>query len=107
MRHEEKRYLRDPQDYLGSAAFRALHDVLGAIDLDFFGIDFTLGRDGSLVVFEANATMRHNFDNAEAFPYTRPYLETISAAFKEMVERRLSPRTTEPLSPAAADAYKA
>ncbi len=84
---DEKRYLQDPEAYLGAKAFRALHAIRDAIDLDFFGIDFTLDREGNVIVFEANAAMRHNFDHAGNFPYTRPYLERISQAFADMVDR--------------------
>lgn len=85
---EERRYLRDPEAYLGPCAFRALHRIRDVIGLDFFGIDFTLAPDGQVVVFEANAAMRHNFDHAGNFPYTRPYLERISTAFADMVDRK-------------------
>jgi hypothetical protein len=85
---DEKRYLQDPEAYLGPKAFRALHAIRDAIGLDFFGIDFTLDPEGNVLVFEANAAMRHNFDHAANFPYTRPYLERISEAFANMVDRR-------------------
>ncbi len=85
---DEQRYLQDPEGYLGEKGFRALHSIRDAIDLDFFGIDFTLDSEGHVIVFEANAAMRHNFDHAENFPYTRPYLERISKAFADMVDRR-------------------
>ncbi len=85
---DEKRYLGDPEAYLGPKAFRGLHAIRDAIGLDFFGIDFTLDPEGNVLVFEANAAMRHNFDHAGNFPYTRPYLERISKAFADMVDRR-------------------
>lgn len=89
---EEKRFLADPEPYLGSKAFQALHAIRDAIDLDFFGVDFTVDSDGNVVVFEANAAMRHNFDHAGNFPYTRPYLENVSRAFADMVDRRAAER---------------
>lgn len=85
---EEVRYLQDPKTYLGSKAYQALHSIRDTVDLDFFGIDFALDGQGRVVVFEANAAMRHNFDHADNFPYTRPYLQTISDAFADMVQRR-------------------
>lgn len=84
----EKRYLSDPEDFLGPEVFQALHDVRDVIGLEFFGIDFTVTNDNRLLIFEANASMRHNFDHADNFPYTRPYLETISWAFNTMLRRR-------------------
>ncbi|MEO0999806.1 MAG: tetratricopeptide repeat protein [Pseudomonadota bacterium] len=91
-RREEKRYLANPERYLGQDAYAALHRVRDAIGLDFFGIDFTVTPAGELVIFEANAAMRHNYDHAGAFPYTRPHLDRISAAFNRMVHARAKAR---------------
>ncbi|NEQ42128.1 MAG: hypothetical protein F6K00_00625 [Leptolyngbya sp. SIOISBB] len=85
---DENRFLRDPMAYLGEKAIAALYSIHDTIELDFFGIDFTLDSERNVIVFEANAAMRHNFDHAENFPYTRPHLEKVSAAFTAMVERR-------------------
>ena len=89
---DEQRFLSDPAAYLGQKAFDALHAIRDTLDLDFFGIDFTLDSAGNVIVFEANAAMRHNFDHAENFPYTRPHLERVSAAFAAMLERRMTAR---------------
>ena len=85
---DENRFLQDPAAYLGAKAIAALYAIRDTIDLDFFGIDFTLDSERNVIVFEANAAMRHNFDHAENFPYTRPHLERVSEAFAAMVERR-------------------
>jgi len=53
------------------------------------GIDYTMDKQGRVVVFEANSAMRHNFDHAEAFPYTRPHLERVSDGFQAMVDQRI------------------
>lgn len=88
LQEREKRYLADPQGYLGEPVFAALHAIRDLLKLDFFGIDFTVDRSGRLIVFEANAAMRHNYDHAGAFPYTRPHLDRVSQAFKDMVQTR-------------------
>ncbi len=85
----EKYFLNDPIDYLGKDNFNRLCQIRDLIGLDFFGIDFTIARDGSLFVFEANAAMRHNFDHAPNFPYTEPHLKRISNAFEDMIQSRL------------------
>ena len=90
---DENRFLRDPAAYLGAKAIDALYAIRDTIDLDFFGIDFTLDSERNVIVFEANAAMRHNFDHAENFPYTRPHLERVSEAFTAMVERRTIAKT--------------
>lgn len=86
----ERAYLADPLAYLGDDNFRRLAKVSEIIGLDFFGIDFTINKGGQLVIFEANAAMRHNFDHAENFPYTAPYLRRISDAFMSMVQNRIA-----------------
>lgn len=93
---EERRYLSDPEAYLGEANLRRLHEIGRIIDLDFFGIDFTIDRDGGILIFEANAAMRHNYDHADAFPYTRPTLDRASAAFERMIDARLADWTPRP-----------
>ena len=85
---DENRFLTDPAAYLGPKAIEALYAIYDTIELDFFGIDFTLDSERNVIVFEANAAMRHNFDHAGNFPYTRPHLEKVSEAFASMVERR-------------------
>ncbi|MGL5870831.1 MAG: TauD/TfdA family dioxygenase [Xenococcaceae cyanobacterium] len=85
----EKSFLNNPIDYLGKDNFNRLCQIRDLINLDFFGIDFTIAPDGSLFVFEANAAMRHNFDRAHNFPYTEPHLKRISNAFENMIQSRL------------------
>jgi tetratricopeptide (TPR) repeat protein len=90
MQEEEKRFLSDPCSYLGSDNIEKLYAVRDLIQLDFFGIDFTILQTGVLFIFELNAAMRHNYDHAGNFPYTKSYLEKISNAFDRMVRSRLS-----------------
>ena len=89
MQAQERAYLGDPCGYLGCENFNRMHTIRDLIGLDFFGIDFTILPDRTIFIFELNAAMRHNFDHADNFPYTRPYLEKISDAFEEMVNNRL------------------
>ncbi|MEQ8654788.1 MAG: hypothetical protein RIC87_20150 [Kiloniellales bacterium] len=88
LQEREKRYLADPRGYLGETVFAGLHAIRDLLKLDFFGIDFTVDRAGRLIVFEANAAMRHNYDHARTFPYTKAYLDRVSGAFHTMVETR-------------------
>jgi len=57
-RTEELRYLSDPAAAIGERAMAALGRIGGALDLDYAGVDFAIGADGEVLVFEANATMR-------------------------------------------------
>jgi hypothetical protein len=57
LREEEQRFLEDMPAVLGERAMQALVQVCHELDLDYAGIDFGLARDGSILLFEANATM--------------------------------------------------
>jgi hypothetical protein len=56
-REEERRFLEDMPSALGEKAMRALERIGMEVGVDYFGIDFGLAPDGSLLLFEANATM--------------------------------------------------
>jgi tetratricopeptide (TPR) repeat protein len=56
-RLEEARFLSDMAAVLGDKAVAALERIRDALCLDYAGIDFGLGADGDLLLFEANATM--------------------------------------------------
>jgi tetratricopeptide (TPR) repeat protein len=88
MQDEERACLEDFVSHIGSENLNRLHRIRDIVDLDFFGIDFTLREDGTLLLFEVNPAMRHNYDHVERFPYTRPCLDAVSAAFDAMVKRR-------------------
>jgi hypothetical protein len=57
LREEEQRFLEDLPAVVGERAMRALTQVCRELDLDYAGIDFGLAPDGSILLFEANATM--------------------------------------------------
>jgi hypothetical protein len=62
-----------------AAAFEALTAAFG---LDYFGIDCAETQDGRLVVFEADVAMIvHAMDSAELYPYKKPAMEKLFAAF--------------------------
>jgi hypothetical protein len=56
-REEEARFLGDMAGVLGHRAMGALTAIQAALGLDYAGVDFALRSDGSLLLFEANATM--------------------------------------------------
>jgi hypothetical protein len=56
-REEERRFLDDMPAVLGPRAMTALSNIQTELGLDYAGIDFGLAPDGSLLLFEANATM--------------------------------------------------
>jgi glutathione synthase/RimK-type ligase-like ATP-grasp enzyme len=56
-RSEEARFLEDMPSALGETAMAALQRIKEALGLDYAGVDFAIGADGKLLLFEANATM--------------------------------------------------
>jgi glutathione synthase/RimK-type ligase-like ATP-grasp enzyme len=56
-RAEEQRFLDAMPAVLGPRAMEALAAIQATMGLDYAGIDFALTEDGSLLLFEANATM--------------------------------------------------
>jgi hypothetical protein len=67
-------------------AFRRLCD---AYPLDYFGIDCAETRDGRLLVFEADVAMIvHAMDPEDVYPYKKPAMAKLFAAFVAMLERR-------------------
>jgi glutathione synthase/RimK-type ligase-like ATP-grasp enzyme len=56
-REEERQFLQDMPAAIGSPACAALLRIGTELGLDYAGVDFGLRADGSLLLFEANATM--------------------------------------------------
>jgi len=92
MQAEERRFLEDFTSYIGLENRRRLETLHAKIGLDFYGIDFTLMADGSLLVYELNAAMRHSLVHAQSFPYMTPHLNAISDAFEAMAIRKAAGR---------------
>lgn len=64
-----------------AAAFAALVEGFG---LDYFGVDCAETLDGRLVVFEADVAMiAHAMDPADVYPYKKPAMAKLFAAFVE------------------------
>jgi tetratricopeptide (TPR) repeat protein len=97
-RAEEARFLADMPGFLGEKAMLALKSLQSALGLDYAGVDFGLARDGSVLLFEANATMvvQHPDEGAH-WDYRRPAVDRIHAAVHRMLLRRagVSPPTRD------------
>lgn len=57
LRVEEEKFLSAMLEVLGARAMAALKRIRDALGLDYGGVDFAVARDGSVLLFEANATM--------------------------------------------------
>lgn len=94
MLERERQFLMDPPAILGADIYDRLQQLPDLIGLDFFGFDFTVLPDGNVLIFELNPAMRHSFKHGKKFPYMMPHLQNISAAFKDMVRRRIADADT-------------
>ena len=88
-REEERRFLCDMPGVLGPRAMEALTRVAAALDLQYAGADFALARDGSVLLFEANATMVVFPPGPDpVWDYRRAAIETALEAARRMLDRR-------------------
>ncbi|MGB6689421.1 MAG: pyridoxal-dependent decarboxylase [Terracidiphilus sp.] len=88
-RAEEETFLADMPGVLGSKAMESLRMLQTALGLDYGGIDFGVGPNGDILLFEANATMvvQHP-DKDEVWDYRRSAVNRIHHAVHTMFIRR-------------------
>ncbi len=84
---EEHRFLQDPGAALGVRGMAALHAIGARLDLDYAGVDFSVLPDGSLIVFEANATMLAHRETDPLLTFKNPYVQRIFDAFETLLAR--------------------
>ncbi len=88
-RAEDGAFLEDPASVLGPRALEALRRVAAELSLDYAGCDFSLGPDGEVLLFEANATMViPRPEKGPLWDYRRPAVERLAAAFVTLLESR-------------------
>jgi hypothetical protein len=96
-REEERRFLDDMPAVLGSRAMVALEQIGAGLGLDYAGVDFGLGKDGSLLLFEANATMVILPPDADSkWDYRRAAIERALDAVRRMLLDRVAAGTPVP-----------
>jgi hypothetical protein len=87
-REEERRFLVDMPGVLGARAMGSLTAICDMMGLEYAGIDFGLAPDGSVLPFEANATMRVSPPGPERiWDYRRTAIDTVIEAARRMVDR--------------------
>jgi tetratricopeptide (TPR) repeat protein len=88
-RAEDAAYLEDMAGVLGPRAMAALGRIHDALGLEYAGADFSLGRNGEVLLFEANATMAVPMpEKAEIWDFRRPAVRRIQEAVRAMVRAR-------------------
>ena len=96
-REEEHRFLENMPAVLGARAMAALAGIQAALGLDYAGVDFALAPDGSLLLFEANATMVINPPDPEPiWDYRRPAIDAALRAAHDMLARRMARTSPAP-----------
>ena len=93
---EERQMLDSPQGNFSAEVLQCQHAIRERMPLDFFGMDYGIGPDGQLVLFEANATM--NFFPFIADPrldYVKRCYRPAQEAFWEMLGLPVTARTTD------------
>jgi hypothetical protein len=68
-------------------ALRAINERMG---LDYLGIDCGETRDGELLIFEVDSgAVVHAMDSVDTFPYKKPQMRKVFAAFREMLAKAI------------------
>ncbi len=85
-REEERLFLTDMVNFLGTKAIKALTTISARLGLDYGGIDFGLSAEGDVLVFEANATMAIvSPPPAPLWDYRRPATDLALLAAKDLL----------------------
>jgi hypothetical protein len=97
LRAEEQAFLENMPEALGAKAMLALEAIQTTLGLDFAGVDFALGPDGAIMLFEANATMIiHPPDSRAMWDYRRPAINAALQAAKQMLNNKTGAHPLRP-----------
>lgn len=89
MRAEEAAFLSDLRSVFAGPLHDSLLAIAKAVNLEYFGIDCAITRDGKALVFEADPAMLvHSSDPVELYPYKHEYVPRIYRAVERMLDRR-------------------
>ena len=90
-REEEARIMAHFDDEFARRHAQAFAAIDARMGMPYLGIDCAETRDGELLVFEAdNAMIVHAMDAEEMYPYKRPVMQKVFAAFRAMLAKAAS-----------------
>lgn len=85
-RAEEARFLSEFDQGFGARHAAALQHIDRTLGLDYYGLDCAETPDGRLLVFEIDTAMLvHAMDPEDLYPYKKPAMRRLFAAFREML----------------------
>jgi len=92
-RAAEERFMRDFRSDFGRRHATALRAVGERFGLDYLVIDCGETESGDLLIFElCTGAVVHAMDPVDVFPYKRPHMDAIFAAFRAMLVRSIRDR---------------
>jgi len=90
-RAQEARWMETFDDDFAVRHKAAFEALAAKLQLDYVVIDSGETKDGRLLLFEADVAMIvHDMDSEEIFPYKKPAMRKLFAAFQRYVEKRLA-----------------
>jgi hypothetical protein len=99
LRDEERRMVQRPRHAFDAGVLDTLRAVRKRVPLDYFGVDFGIALDGSVVLFEANATMDFFSTVTEPeFAYVHQPLPLARRAFRAMIPELMTTAERGPVS---------
>jgi hypothetical protein len=88
-RSEERAMMESFDVYFALRHARAFESLAERIGLDYFAVDCAEGRDGQLLIFEADTAMIiHDMDPADLYPYKAPAMRELFRGFQGLVRTR-------------------
>ena len=90
-RKEEELFMNNFEVDFAAKHKHSLSSIFDLIGLDFVVLDCAETQDGNLLLFEVdNAAIVHALDDPKLFPYKRPQMQKLFAAFREMLLARVA-----------------
>jgi tetratricopeptide (TPR) repeat protein len=91
MDREEERFLGEFETVFAPELRAAFVEMARRLELDFFGVDCTIGPDGRLLLFEVDVgVIVHVMDDPVRHAYKHKYVPRIFEAVKKMIEGRVA-----------------
>ena len=95
-RSEEARFMADFDADFGRRHAQALGGIAERLGLDYLVVDCAETADGRLLLFEVDTgAVVHLMDPVEIYPYKRPQMRRVFAAFRQMLEDRSDEHQTK------------